>query len=134
MKCPICKNGTLRAHKGTETHLGVTYDVHGRRCDACGEILYDDAEVSRQERVVAEGVIARGVRTGEDFRYVRKAAGLKAVDVAALLGVRPETVSRWERGELEFPRSAAFALGELYDRPRVTRDKLEAFTRPASGA
>jgi hypothetical protein len=29
----------------------------------------------------------------------------------------------------EIPRSAAFALGELFDRPRVTRDKLEAFGR-----
>jgi len=129
--CPICKKGTLHPYEGTEAHLGITIDVTGQRCDACGEILYDAAEVKRQERAFADGVIARGVRTADEFKWVRKSAGLRANEVAELLDVRPETVSRWERGEVEIPRTVAFALGELYDRPRVTRDKLEAFARAA---
>lgn len=58
-----------------------------------------------------------------------KVIGLKGAEVAEIIDVRPETVSRWERGEVEIPRLAAFALGEFHDRPRVTRNKLEAFAR-----
>jgi len=76
-------------------------------------------EVQRQEREIATGLVARGVRTAAEFRFVRKMAGFRANEIAELLGVRPETVSRWERGEAEIPRSATFALGELFDRPRV---------------
>ncbi|MCX5744646.1 MAG: helix-turn-helix domain-containing protein [Proteobacteria bacterium] len=71
--------------------------------------------------------MARGVRSGVEFKFLRKLAGLQANEVAALFGVRPETVSRWERGTIEFPRTAAFALGELYVHPRLTRQKLAAF-------
>jgi len=38
-------------------------------------------------------------------------------------------VSRWERDEVEIPRPIAFTLGELFERPRVVRDRLEAFGR-----
>jgi hypothetical protein len=33
----------------------------------------------------------------------------------------------WERGEIEIPRAAAFALGELFEHPVVTTRKLDAF-------
>ena len=32
------------------------------------------------------------------YRYARKSLGLKQAELAALLGVAPETVSRWENG------------------------------------
>lgn len=57
---------------------------------------------------------------------MRKAAGFRAVEVADLFGVRPETISRWEHGEAEIPRTAAFALAELYKHPRLTRQTFEA--------
>jgi transcriptional regulator with XRE-family HTH domain len=53
-------------------------------------------------------------------------ADRKAVDVAELFGVRPETVWRWEHGETEIPRTAAYALGQLYKHPKLTRQSLEA--------
>src|SRR5258706_16190345 len=118
MLCPICKKGTLRVYKGVEERLGVKLDVAGRRCSACSEILVDEAEAVRQEQQLADGLVARGVRAANEFKLVRKVAGLKAIEVAALLDVRPETVSRWERGEVEIPRAVAFALGEMYLRPQ----------------
>lgn len=127
--CPICERGTLRAHRETVTRLGVELEVIGERCSACGETLVSNDEATRQELALAAGLVARGVRAGNEFKLVRKAAGLMATEVAELLDVRPETVSRWERGEVEIPRAVAFALGELYDRPRVTRQKFEAFAR-----
>lgn len=89
--------------------------------------MFDGAEVERQEHEIATALIARGVRTGPEFKLVRKVAGLRATEVAEMFGVRPETISRWERGEVEIPRTAAYALGELYEHPKITRQKLQAF-------
>ena len=69
-------------------------------------------------------IVERGVRTGAEFRAVRKALGMPAIAVAKLFGVTPETVSRWEHGSHAIPRTTAFALGELYLQPQLTRHKL----------
>ncbi len=63
----------------------------------------------------------RGARAGVQLKLVRKAAGLKATELADLLGVTPETVSRWECGRSEIPRAAVYVLVELYEHPRRTR-------------
>jgi putative zinc finger/helix-turn-helix YgiT family protein len=119
----------MRPWKGMITRMGLEIEAAGRQCGSCGETIFAGDEVQRQEREIATVLVARGVRTAAEFKFVRKVAGFRANEIAELLGVRPETVSRWERGEAEIPRSAAFALGELFDRPRVTREKLEAFAR-----
>jgi putative zinc finger/helix-turn-helix YgiT family protein len=111
--------------------MGIEVKGHGRRCKACGEILTELTEVARQERIAAERLVARGIRSGHEFKFVRKRAGLQANQVAEMFGVRKETVSRWERGEVEIPRTAAFALGQLYAQPKLTRQRLEAFAQPA---
>ena len=130
MRCPTCKKpNTLRPWVGSETRMGVELIARGDRCEFCGETLFDHEEMGRQERLMATGVVARGIRKANEFRFVRTLTGFKANEVAAMLDVRPETVSRWERGEVEIPRLAAFALGELYEHPRVVRAKLEAFAR-----
>jgi DNA-binding transcriptional regulator YiaG len=87
-------------------------------------------ERGRQERLAAERLVARGNRFGVEFMFVRKLARLLATEVADMFGVRKETVSRWERGEVEIPRAAAFALGELFAHPKLTRQRLEAFAQP----
>jgi DNA-binding transcriptional regulator YiaG len=97
--------------------MGIKLSTRGRRCSACGETLYDDEEVGRQDQELATALVERGVRTGSEFALVRKAAGFRAVEIAELFGVRPETVSRWEHGEGEIPRTAAFALAQLYMYP-----------------
>ena len=130
MRCPSCKKtDTLRSWTGALQVMGVEIVAHGRRCRSCGETLYEAGELERQERELATALVARGIRTGQEFKHVRKIAGLRANDVAEMFGVRPETVSRWERGEGELPRTAAFALGQLYEHPKITRQKLEAFAQ-----
>ncbi|MBN2195737.1 MAG: helix-turn-helix domain-containing protein [Polyangiaceae bacterium] len=47
---------------------------------------------------------------GEELRFARKALNLRQVDLAELLDVRGETVSRWETGAEEFPRQAQLAV------------------------
>jgi DNA-binding transcriptional regulator YiaG len=100
--------------------------ARGTKCSSCGELVFAYDEQAHNDRATAAALVKRGVRTGVDFKFVRKMADFKATEIAELLGVRPETVSRWERGEVDLPKMAAFAIGELYERPRVTREKLEA--------
>jgi putative zinc finger/helix-turn-helix YgiT family protein len=119
----------MRPWEGSVRILGVDIHARGKRCRSCSETLFDEAEVERQERAVADAIVERGIRTGPEFKLVRKLAGFRANEVAEMFGVRPETVSRWERDEVELPRTAAYALGELYEHPKVTRQKLEAFAR-----
>jgi putative zinc finger/helix-turn-helix YgiT family protein len=129
MRCPTCqKEDTLRPWEGSTTVQGIEIEARGQRCKSCGEILMDLSERGRQERSAAKRLVARGIRSGVEFKFVRKVAGLRATEVAEMFGVRKETVSRWERGEVEIPRTAAYALGELLEHPRLARERLEAFT------
>lgn len=126
MRCPQCKKeDTLRPWEGTTVIRGVEVHARGQRCDSCGERLYTGLEVDRQFDEVARAIVARGIRDGSEFQFVRKATGFRAADVAELLDVRPETVSRWERGEAEIPRAAVYALGQLFLAPEATRKALE---------
>jgi putative zinc finger/helix-turn-helix YgiT family protein len=130
IRCPSCKkDDTLQPWEGPITLMGVELMAHGLRCRSCDETLFDFHEVERQESVIGAALVARGVRTGPEFKFIRKLAGLRANELAEMLDVRPETVSRWERGEVEIPRAVAYAIGEYYQHPRITRQKLEAFAR-----
>lgn len=87
---------------------------------------YTFAEVVQMEAAAAKAIVERGIPTGADFRCVRKQLDLRAVDVAELFRVPPETVSRRERGEAPLPLVYAFVLMELYERPLLVRARLEA--------
>lgn len=125
--CPLCHKGKLRSWTGTSTYFGVKTTSHGVECPACGEVYFTAGEIEREHQIVAKTVVARGIAIGREFRFIRKRARLQAAELAEILGVTPETVSRWENDAVPIPRLAAFALGELYQRPRATRAKLEAF-------
>ncbi len=94
--------------------------------------MFDFDEMGRQEQALAAALVERGIRAGNEFALVRKAAGLKSVEVAELFGVRPETVSRWEHGDGEIPRTAAFALAQFFKHPKLTRQSLEVLGRGAA--
>lgn len=114
--------------------MGVDIPATGRRCTACGEALFDADEAERHEQVLVAALVERGVRTGPEFALVRKAAGLRGVEVAELFDVRPETVSRWEHGEADIPRTAAFAIAGLYRHPKLARQRFEALAAGAAAA
>ena len=65
---------------------------------------------------------------------MRRVLGAKAVDVAELFGVTPETISRWETGRVPFDRAAWITLGTIVlDRlegSEVTIDRLRAAATP----
>jgi transcriptional regulator with XRE-family HTH domain len=54
-----------------------------------------------------------GPATGEAFRFMRKVLGIPAIELAELLDVAPETVSRWENGKLPIERRALALLASM---------------------
>lgn len=135
MRCPTCrKEDTFRPWEGVLPTMGFDLRGQGQRCAACGEILIALSECGRMERVAAQQLVDRGIRSGVEFKFVRKVAGFQANEVAEMFGVRKETVSRWERGEVEIPRTAAYTLGALFEHPKLTRQRLEAFAQPSSSS
>ena len=52
---------------------------------------------------------------GELVRQLRKGAGLSQSGLAALLGVRPNTVSRWENDERQPPPYLRLAIEHVLE-------------------
>ncbi len=69
-----------------------------------------------------------GVHTGEAIRLMREALSLRAMDLARLLDLTPETISHWETGKARPNRAAFVTLGALiqdaFDGRTTTRDRL----------
>jgi DNA-binding transcriptional regulator YiaG len=112
-----------------------TGKVAARKCRKCGEVLLHGPAVERFELLAAAKLAASGEATGQAFKFMRKAAGLRGADLAALLDVAGETVSRWETGVLPVERRAVALLGaivtEAAARSTATLDRLRALQAPA---
>jgi putative zinc finger/helix-turn-helix YgiT family protein len=108
-------------------------NVPGYRCDACGEVQFEGADLARFELEVAKALAESGVASGDAFRWMRKALELRAIDVAELFSVTPETISRWETGRVAPDRAALALLGLMVmDHARgstATADSLRARAR-----
>lgn len=116
---------------GVHTFTGA---VPAERCPKCGEVYTDASGHHAFARSVARALIDAGVVSGPVLRFFRHALGMTGASLAGLLGVAPDTLSRWERGERDVDRLAwatvaGLVLDELEERPR-TRYVLEAMRTP----
>jgi len=69
----------------------------GRSGDSTGVIVPDLAGL---EAAMAVARVMDDFRlSGKELKFLRKAIGVKAVDLAKFLDVTPETLSRWENGK-----------------------------------
>lgn len=96
--------------------------VSGFHCDACGVDLYDGPDLERFERLVALCLLTIGISTGAEARFLRKKAGLRAAELAVMLGVTPETISHWETGRSQ-PGLADLAVVVQLARDEFARDE-----------
>src|SRR5712691_11193529 len=116
-ECPACPQGRLKTtHAVDELNVGghqFLGSVPARRCGRRGEIFFDPVGLRAFELAVASVLASHGARSGETFRFMRKALGMKAVELAKLLDARPETLSRWETGKLKVDRRAFTILASL---------------------
>ena len=110
--CVKC-GGDLVASIGEERirvgEVAFGADLVHEVCAGCGERFLSAKELERFELAVAVELARIGWRTGSALRFMRKALGFRVSEWAELLGVAPETLSRWETSESE-PDAHAFAF------------------------
>ncbi|MFO0646574.1 MAG: helix-turn-helix domain-containing protein [Polyangiales bacterium] len=100
-------------------------------CESCGVVDMTLDDLQRFERRAARIVLLDRPDAGGDvYKYARKALGLRQVDLARMLGVEPETVSRWENGHVAMPRAEQLALVALLD---VSEHDPDTFDRMVRG-
>ena len=108
--------------------------IPAARCVDCGEGYIDAKDGMRFEAAIAVELARRGADSGEAFRYMRRHLGLRGGDLAGLLSVAPETVSRWETGQRPVDPAAARLLGVLVIEQAAGRaetlERLRALRRP----
>jgi DNA-binding transcriptional regulator YiaG len=104
--------------------------VRGWSCAGCGERYYEGKDLQEAARWLAE----HGVRTPAELKFMRKAAGIRAVDLAAWLGVTPETISHWETGkhtpDVVTRMTIAALVVDALNGTSLTRDRLEIQGKP----
>lgn len=125
-RCAQCNGTKLTKVEATEkVHVGkwtFTATLPATKCAACGESYINGEVLGRFELSAARKLAELGIREGAAFKFMRKALGMRAADLAELLSVTPETVSRWENDKNEVDLAAFVTLGAL------VADKLEGRT------
>lgn len=116
-RCAECGSTALLSVESDErVQIGprtFTKAVAAKRCELCGETYTAFDELSGFELQVAGELVRECDGTREAFRYIRKALGLPAIELARLLDVNAATLSRWETGEREVPFLARCVLAAL---------------------
>ncbi|MBI5515499.1 MAG: type II toxin-antitoxin system MqsA family antitoxin [Deltaproteobacteria bacterium] len=87
--------------------------VPAQLCTGCGESYVWGPDLGAAEDRVTRELVARSVADSRAVRWLRKRARLRGAELATLLGVTPETVSRWENGHHPMDRAPLALLGML---------------------
>ena len=91
-------------------------------------------ETARAAELSIAAAIAEGPPSGDGFAFIRKALGFTAARLGELLGVRAETISRWENDASSFDRATWLALGDLaLERAGLKTSSLARLERLAVG-
>ncbi|MFP4349463.1 MAG: type II TA system antitoxin MqsA family protein [Desulfococcaceae bacterium] len=89
-------------HQYTESGLDNIYldNVEYCRCPTCGEESVHIPSMANLHRLIGFCLIQkRSLLSGKEIRFLRKNLGLKANEIADIMGVDIATVSRWESGK-----------------------------------
>jgi DNA-binding XRE family transcriptional regulator len=92
-------------------------------CRGCGEAIVAGEDLGRAELIASRRVIDAGARSGALLSLTRRSLGLLATDLAALLCVTAETISRWENDKVAPEPAIWNVVADLID------DRLEGRTR-----
>ena len=116
-RCQRCQAGLLE-DSSTETTRRIASQefvarVPAHRCLACGVFVVRRSEMAAFELAVAVRLVDTHSTSGEVLRYVRKVLGLKGKEMAGLLEVCAETVSRREQGKVPVDRATFAVLRQM---------------------
>lgn len=137
-RCALCKSERLvvTQHADRREVAGrmFTATIQAKRCESCGEEYLELNDLAALDMAIAGELARHGEMSGESFRFMRKALGMRALEFAELLDVTHETVSRWEHERLPVERRAAALLcAMVLDRLEgrtTTLDRLKTLLKP----
>jgi putative zinc finger/helix-turn-helix YgiT family protein len=138
-RCTTCDKGSLErvVEEQSVTVGGRTFagTARGERCQNCGATFMDGAELDAFEQGAAYEIAKDGPVSGETLRFLRTAGlGMRSGELARLLDVEPETLSRWENGKIAVPRlpwaMVAAMVIEQHQGQHETVDRLRALAEP----
>ena len=109
MRCAEC-GGNLKVtgdtHRYVESGLRnvVLHGVQVRKCEKCGEDEVAIPNIAGLHRRIAMMLVMRkSALAAPELRFLRQYLGQSSKDFAKLLGVTPETMSRWENASRDIP-------------------------------
>lgn len=137
-RCIKCGQERLEAAQVSDS---ITVGEHtfkallsARRCSNCGAVRFAAGTLERFELSVAAELAKAGMSSSEALRFMRKSLQLRAADLAELLDVAPETISRWETGKLRAEHRTLALLGSLVvdkvEGRSSTLERLRALREP----
>ncbi len=143
-KCVICGSQMKRSRENHRYECGppnvTLVGAEVLRCPNCGEEEVVVHAVEDLHRALAHTLATKVPRlSAAEIRFLRTWLGLAGVDFAGEIGVTPETVSRWERGDKPQPmgRTAERLLRMLVLSREPVKDypqlKERAVTEPETG-
>ncbi len=90
-----------------------TAELPATACPACGEAVVEGDVLARYDAALTHALVRHGQPGAAAVKWLRKAARLTGAELAALLGVTPESVSRWENDRTAMDRATWVTLGAL---------------------
>lgn len=137
-RCHRCKSQNLQplAVEDTVEVDGYSFTAHlpATVCGQCGESYISGPALERFELEIARRLASAGIASAAVARHLRNTLSLSGVQLAELLDVTPETVSRWENGKIPIERRAMALLSamvlDLAEERSTTRSALEALREP----
>jgi YgiT-type zinc finger domain-containing protein len=137
-RCYKCKGEKLekemveeRVKIGARTFVGM---LPVTRCSSCGEETFAGPDLEALDLTISGELARHGEISADAFSFMRRALGVRAMDLAEFLDVTPETVSRWEHDRQPIDRGAIALLSAMVvDRLEgrtTTIDRLRALLKP----
>ncbi len=103
MKCISCGSENMQSHTGAYRYdIGieekiVLLGIPINRCPDCGEEEIGIPRLAELHQIVAETIASKSARlTPKEVRFLRKHLDMTNVRLAEIMGVAPETASRWQ--------------------------------------
>jgi len=123
--CPICGAHALSLSSAplTVEFREQSYQVEGFQyevCAECGETIHPAGQADEiLKAAVSMARRARGLLTPDQIRQLRHDLGLTQVELEAVLGVGPKTVTRWEKGTVFQSAVADNFMRSIWAHPEV---------------
>jgi putative zinc finger/helix-turn-helix YgiT family protein len=122
---PIIETGVFEYEQVSLPFQVLLVGVTVKRCPACGEEVVKIPDPVGLHRALCLHIVEANRRLhGEEIRLLRKHLGRNAGELAALMGVDPKTLSRWENSKQR--------MGPVAE--RLLRLVVRQHLRPDAGA